>query len=755
MSPHLLTCRSWGKCARRIGVVFLAGVTQVLCQNATNEKGSHQSNGDPLQGSAPASSPSAGSLFDAASGRFNPIRVDLEVKADPSHLDLDGVRPLQISGEEIILAAGSYGDMMRYLQTMPGVIATSDTNNEVFVRGGHPIENLYVVDGFEIANINHLARTGSTGGFAPMIDSALVQRMKLLTGGYGARFSDHLSSVTEVDLLDAEASGAGHAEVDLGIQGIGGAFQWPIRGADLLVSGHHGLLDAVTNDAGMSGVPSYTNEVSRITIQRPSGDSFTLLNITGWDSIKVTPCESDWEETSSIKSQYAGWRTTTGARWQKLLSTRSYGTLSLSDSENLQHVDQQDQFMDPTRARLAKAVCPLPKDYVKTTPVYMEHTNDGFTSGSGVYEWASTGFYASAGVTAWLQRPHFNIQQPVGVFLPYSSTYVRRDGLSISTQSNVGETGSFAAFSYHGRKGLTVGWGSRLQSFAFGRHITFTSRGSAQYKLGEHVAIHGALASYAQLPPYIYLMSFPENRFLAPMRAAHRILGVDLDLLPTSQIRVEAYDKPYSDIPASAEYPTVTLHNMPDQLGDEIVWLPMNSEGTGRASGLELTNTTRIDSKLLVKSSFAYARAKFAGKDGVYRPSNFDLPLVFNLVSTANLTRGYGYSARFEYSSGRPYTPYDMGTSVAQNRPVYDLSRVNAVRTASYARLDFQANKDILIGRKHLQLYAGVDNILNRDNFLTFAWMPLARYHGPDSNPIRQVFQMPIFPNFGIRVIVR
>jgi hypothetical protein len=33
--------------------------------------------------------------------------------------------------------------------------------------------------------------------------------------------------------------------------------------------------------------------------------------------------------------------------------------------------------------------------------------------------------------------------------------------------------------------------------------------------------------------------------------------------------------------------------------------------------------------------------------------------------------------------------------------------------------------------------------------------MPLASYHRPDPNPVRQVYQMPIFPNFGIRVIVR
>jgi len=50
---------------------------------------------------------------------------------------------------------------------LPGVVPTSDASNEALVRGGHPMENLYVVDGFEIPNINHLSRPDTTGGSFP------------------------------------------------------------------------------------------------------------------------------------------------------------------------------------------------------------------------------------------------------------------------------------------------------------------------------------------------------------------------------------------------------------------------------------------------------------------------------------------------------------------------------------------------------------------------------------------------------------
>ena len=69
---------------------------------------------------------------------------------------------------------------------------------------------------------------------------------------------------------------------------------------------------------------------------------------------------------------------------------------------------------------------------------------------------------------------------------------------------------------------------------------------------------------------------------------------------------------------------------MPDQLGDEIVWLPMNSEGRDHASGIELSDTTRIRSRVPLKGSLAYARAKIAGEDGIFRPSDFDFPRIIN-----------------------------------------------------------------------------------------------------------------------------
>lgn len=104
-------------------------------------------------------------------------------------------------------------------------------------------------------------------------------------------------------------------------------------------------------------------------------------------------------------------------------------------------------------------------------------------------------------------------------------------------------------------------------------------------------------------------------------------------------------------------------------------------------------------------------------------------------------------------------TPFDVADSFAQNRPIYDLSKMNAERAPYFARLDAQLNKDFEMHGLHMELYMGVNNILNRANFLSYVWLPdtnIAReISGMDVNPIFQFHQMPIFPNFGLRYIFR
>lgn len=708
----------------------------------------------PAQSSQPGPAPDArpdrpASLFDA----IKPVTTTVEVRAGNVPLETSSPPPITAGGEDVINSAGTYGDISRYLQLLPGVAPSSDYSNQMLVRGGHPMENLFIVDGIEVPNINHLADANSTGGFGPMIDAAVIQGLTLYAGGFDAKFPERLSSVTEFQTLDASPNTM-HAEFDLGVQGIGGLAERRVRAGDLLVSAHHGLLSMISNDVGIDGVPSYTNELTRYRRNNASGNHFTFLNVAGWDSISIEPCAADPWETTTIDSDYTGWRETTGAEWQRVYSPRSFAVMSLSDSEQVEHINQSDQLINPAQAWKSPIPCPIPAGTFQYTPVYEESSNNAFSTAKYRYEWATARIAVTAGSSFWLERPHFQIAQPQGAYSPYTGTPTRRDSNSVNRDFSTGESGTFAQVFAHPSKRLSLSGGGRLQTFAFGNHTTLTPRLSATYALSENTRVHAAYARYAQLPPYAYLLAWGVNQSMRPMMATHQIVGIDLGFLPRSQLRLEAYNKEYRSVPASTEYPAVTMHTMVDMIGEQSVWLPMTSAGHGSASGMELYDTSRLGGRIQLMTSVAYARAKFAGTDGVLRPSNFDFPWIVNAAGVAHLRHGLIGSARYGYATGRPYTPFDLAQSAAQNRPIYDLAKVNVPRAPYYSRLDLQVSKESLLHGQHLELYAGVDNVLNQSNFLSYAWMPRSQV-GEPRNPVGTLWQTPIFPNFGVRLIVR
>jgi hypothetical protein len=696
-----------------------------------------------------SSGPSVGAPFATASSAILPVTFSVEVHAKEGGSDLSTSTPFVAGGEDVLNSAGSHGDLLRFLQLSPGVVSTSDLSNQMLVRGGHPMENLYLLDGIEVPNINHLANSNTTGGFGPMIDAAAVQSLTLQTGGFEARYPERLSSITEFRTLDSKPSG--HAEGEFGIQGLGFLLDLPVRRGDLLASAHHGLLDVVASDTGMNGVPSYTNALTRF--RRKTGDSgeVTLVNVVGWDSISITPCAGNKLESNAINSQYSGWRETTGIRWQSLGSAKSVSAFSLSDSEQVEHISQQDQQAQSMHARINHP-CPIPADMVKTIPVYEEDSNNSFTTAKYDWQREDSKITSEAGSSLWLQRPHFDVDQPNGVASPYSSDPSRTDYTAFHSDFSTGESGTYAQIAVRPAKAVSIGIGARLQTFAFGNHVTVTPRFNARYHFSEAASVHVSYATYAQLPPYAVLVAYPENRSLAPIRAAHQVAGLNFTIKGASRFVVEAYRKQYHDVPASSEYPSVTMHTQVDMIGEQLVWLPMNSQGFGSASGVELSNATRWRSRLTVQSSLAYSRAKFAGTDKILRASNFDLPWIFNVAAIARFSRGWTVAGRYAYATGHPYTPFNLPLSTAQNRPIYDLSLQNMPRAPYYARLDSQLVKDIRVHGFHLQTYLGVDNIMNRSNFLSYVWFPRVR---KGQNQVGTAWQMPIFPNFGVRFVFR
>ena len=686
---------------------------------------------------------------------MSPVQSTIEVHSEGPGAPVESTVHQAYRGE-IQSSAGTYGDFSRYLQLLPGVTKTSDTSNDVLVRGGATDENLYVVDGFEVPNINHLAVEGSTGGFTTMIDTDTIDSVNLESGVYDAQYSSRLSSMIGIETRDQNKDMRG-GEVNFGISGIGGFWEQPVgKHANVLLSAHRSLLNLATANIGLNGVPIYTDGLARFEWSPRQQDHVSALSLEGADSIDISPCAADPFETLTFQTQYSGSRSTNGLMWQHIHSPSALSKVTASYSTQRQEIDQEDQFANGAFEWGANSTdC----DATGLTPVYSEASLDRILSLGYDLQRDVHGWTFSAGETNRVVKLNYSVSQQAGAPSPFSTNPGWTDADSFTHNPLLVQTGSFVETTGTLANRWTMMAGLRMESYSLPAAVELQPRGSIAFRLDQHQSINVAYRRSSQLAPYIDQLSYPGNKLLAPIDVQQLSAGADVWRMSMLTVNVDAYRKIYTNEPVSTEYPSLMLANMVDTLGQQFIWLPLRTGGRGVATGIELMARGHIRDRVRLLAGVTYGRVAYAAGDGVLRNGNYDVPLTGNGMITFRLPWAIEMSWRDSYASGQPYTPYDVAESLAQQRGIYDLNRVNAVRGPAYNRLDFSLDRNIHLNRGiHgvLNLYGGVQNALNRQNFLGYVWLDrcssvpvcVQDFHG---DPETQAYQMPVFPSAGAR----
>ncbi len=638
---------------------------------------------------------------------------------------------IKVSADTIEKTAGTFGDPSRYFQLLPGVISDNDQRNDLLVRGGNPVENLFVIDGIVIPSINHLALSDTTGGFVSMIDNNAIESLTLHSGVHDAHFADRLSSVIEINTVP-EGSRPARRIVEAGFAGVGVTTSRP-WGSDgnLLVSGRESVLNLLTNDIGLNGVPRYTNSLVRADRNFGERDRVWGLSLTGIDSIAIRPDAGDPGETNPFDINYSGWRNTTGMNWQHVFSGKTFGVLTVSNAEQAQNIHEADQLLNN-----------------ETT--YVENSHEGTSTAtydltSEIKPW----LLASGGITHSLNRIDYNIQQPVPLPNPYSAAPASPTATSILQQFHTNVDSAFAQATIALIGDATVTLSGRADHWGFGDHTSLTPRALFSVPVSSHRVGIG-YAEYTQMPAYLYLLAFSANHALAPIKAEHTTFDLDVLRHDHASLTFSAYRKLYMNYPVPMAYPSLSLANVADTFGQSFLIFPLVSAGHGRTEGVELNLESQPTSRLHLSASASYTRAWYSGLDGVLRRGNYDIPLTANLVSLMKLGRNYSLSMRYSGASGRPYTPDDIPTSIAENRDVYDLTRINLVRSAVYGRLDVRLEQKRKFHSGTLTWNIGLLNVLGQKNFYSNLWQPHWQQYKLDS-PTSEQDQLPRFPEGSIK----
>jgi outer membrane cobalamin receptor len=267
-----------------------------------------------------------------------------------------------------------------------------------------------------------------------------------------------------------------------------------------------------------------------------------------------------------------------------------------------------------------------------------------------------------------------------------------------------------------------VTYGARLDYYDYLSSTKISPRAGVSYAFNDRWSWRGSYGRYYQQPFFLFLAAFDENRALVPFEADHFVTGVSYTGPGRMRATVEAYRKNYDNYPVAADIPQLSLANIGDTFATRDILFPLRSEGKGEVTGVEFLAERKPGGTWYGQASVAISRARHAGLDQVLRPGSFDYPVVVNLTGSWLFGEKWQASARAVYLSGRPYTPFDMVTSTAQNRGVYDLALVNGLRATDYFRLDARIDRAFTIGGQRVTFFAGAQNLTNRKNFATLGW---------------------------------
>ncbi len=123
------------------------------------------------------------------------VLKEVEVTADRiSRTKVSQMSAIEVPVEQIKLVPVIFGetDVLKAIQLLPGVQSGTEGMSGIYVRGGGPDQNLFLLDGIPLYNVNHL------GGFFSAFNGDAIKNVTLYKGSFPSHFAGRISSVLDI-----------------------------------------------------------------------------------------------------------------------------------------------------------------------------------------------------------------------------------------------------------------------------------------------------------------------------------------------------------------------------------------------------------------------------------------------------------------------------------------------------------------------------------------------------------------------------
>ena len=267
-----------------------------------------------------------------------------EVTIVGNRLDL-GVRGSQMSAVDIPIAQikavpAMFGetDVLKVLQLLPGVQSGTEGSAGLYVRGGSPDENLMLLDGVPVYNVNHMF------GFFSAFNPDAIKNVTLYKGSFPAHYAGRLSSVVDVRMKEGDMHHF-HGNVHVGAVSSKFSFEGPLwKGkTSFNISGRRTYSDLFTNaalwymthiqdDETNYGAGYYFYDLNvKVNHKFSDRDRLYLSHYMGDDEIYFSITEADTKEYRNDSRLSWKWgNIVSAARWNHVITPQMFLDASVS-----------------------------------------------------------------------------------------------------------------------------------------------------------------------------------------------------------------------------------------------------------------------------------------------------------------------------------------------------------------------------------------------------------------------------------------
>lgn len=602
------------------------------------------------------------------------------------------------SYEEIRRAPGGFEDVVRALSVLPGVAQASAGRNDLIVRGGAPSENLYVVDGFVVPNINHFGSQGATGGPLSFVNLDFVRETSFSTGGFSTLYGDKLSSVLTIDLREGRKDKLG-GKGTISASQFGLNLEGPIgEKGNIIFSVRRSYLDFIFNAAGFNFVPQYYDALTKFTYNLDAKNKISYLFIGAFDNVKFNneTSEDRYDNSRILGSDQNTY--VTGVSFRHLFGK---GFFNITLGRNFTDYDsaQRDSLLNP---------------------IFLNKSREGENELKGdlVYKLSETS-ELNFGASIKLIKFSADIKLP-----SFITSFGEKLSLSaLSTKNNFTKINSYLQYSDAFFKRLRFSFGARADYFdGIESKLYLSPRLSFSYMISELATLNLSMGVYHQSPSYIWLAAIPSNKNLKAVQVNQLVLGYERNLREDIRMKLEGFYKKYSDYPASLTRPYLVLANTGAGFGggddnfSSFGFEPLVSEGEGDVQGIEFSMQKKSsDTPHYALLSVTYSQARFTGVDGIERAGTYDQRWIMNLTGGYIFNKKWEASVKFRFATGNPYTPFN-------NNGTQSVANYNTARFKEFHSLDLRIDRRWDFETWTLITYLDIQNIYNNKQANTIRW---------------------------------